>query len=104
MFCFRNFPNSGSIYPEIETTTQSTTTTTTTENIDKKKEEKEKQNAVDISDKIKEKRTESLKAEMRGFLGIITKFTDLDSLPKDEVTNEKTEIDQTTFRIRAVSY
>lgn len=95
---FLLFDNSGSIYPKLETTTQPSTTTTSTEKNDEQKESKENKKAVDTSAGMDENRKKSLlTAEMRGFLDIITKFTDLESLPKDP------EIDEMTFRIRAVS-
>ena len=73
------------------------TSTTTTEKDVKKEETKEKDNAGNPSDGMDENRKKSLTAEMRGFLDIITKFTDIKSLPQD------IEIDQWTFAVRTVS-
>ena len=92
-------PNSGSIYPVPITTTTPATTTTAPVESDEATQKPNKKDKGDISvkDGNDDKVAKSLKAEMKGFLEIITKFTDLTSLPVEN------HIGQRDFSIRAVS-
>ena len=87
---------SGSIYDVIETTTVTTTTVTTTVTAEKENEAEDKKEPVITSDGEDERRKQSLKKEMNGFLRIVTKFTNISDLPNDP------EIGQLDFRIRSV--
>ena len=87
-----------SIYPEKETTTLRSTTTTSTETpINKEGHEDQKEVTVRDEDVAEIKRKTSLMNEMKGFLRIVEKFTNVPDLPTEP------EIDIMSFRIRAVS-
>ena len=87
-----------SIYPEIETTTLRSTTTTSTETVvNKVQKENQKEVTVRDEDVAETKRKNSLMKEMKGFLRIVEKFTNITDLPTEP------EIDIMSFRIRAVS-
>ena len=98
MNSFGHFFYRESIYPEKETTTLRSTTTTSTETVINK-EEREDQKEVTVRDEdvAEIKRKNSLMKEMKGFLRIVEKFTNITDLPTEP------EIDIMSFRIRAVS-
>ena len=90
--------NSGSIYPVPDTTTMpSTTATYAPDDSDNKDARGEKAKITGVSSSSVEDKKMSLTAEMKGFLKIITKFTDMKSLSND------VQIAPRDFSIRAVS-
>ena len=89
--------NSGSIYPVPDTTTLPSTTTTYAPEDSDNDEGEEKAKITEVSSSSKEDKKKSLTAEMKGFLKIITKFTDMKSLSND------VQIAPRDFSIRAVS-
>ena len=79
------------------TTLPSTTTTYALDDSNNKEESGEKAKITEVSGSSKEDKKKSLTAEMKGFLEIITKFTDMNSLSDD------IQIAPRDFSIRAVS-